>query len=95
MLFGTISEHCTAESCPKMCAGSKYEYSWTDGRKTIACPAPTYIDYLLTWVHDQLDDESVFSTQIGDFSTQRFVFTNFFLILQFFLNDRKNNKTYI
>ncbi|VDN57893.1 unnamed protein product [Dracunculus medinensis] len=65
MLFGTISEHCTAESCPKMCAGSKYEYSWTDGRKTIACPAPTYIDYLLTWVHDQLDDESVFSTQIG------------------------------
>ncbi|OZC11063.1 Ser/Thr phosphatase family protein [Onchocerca flexuosa] len=65
MLFGTINDHCTKESCPKMCAGSKYEYVWSDGRKTIGCPAPVYIDYLMTWVHEQLDDENVFPSQIG------------------------------
>ncbi|VDK65174.1 unnamed protein product [Onchocerca ochengi] len=65
MLFGTINDHCTKESCPKMCAGSKYEYVWSDGRKTIGCPAPVYIDYLMTWVHEQLDDENIFPSQIG------------------------------
>lgn len=48
-----------------MCAGSKYEYVWSDGRKTIGCPAPVYIDYLMTWVHEQLDDENIFPSQIG------------------------------
>lgn len=50
-----------------MCAGPKYEYVWSDGRKTIACPAPVYIDYLMTWVHEQLDDENVFPSQIGSY----------------------------
>uniref|UniRef100_A0A914ZED6 Uncharacterized protein n=2 Tax=Ascarididae TaxID=6250 RepID=A0A914ZED6_PARUN len=65
MLYGTISEHCTPESCPKMSAGPKYEYLWSDGKKTIACPAPVYVDYLMTWVHDQLDDELIFPSHIG------------------------------
>ncbi|VDN84955.1 unnamed protein product [Brugia pahangi] len=65
MLFGTISDHCTKESCPRMFAGSRYEYVWSDGRKTVACPAPMYIDYLMTWVHEQLDDETIFPSQIG------------------------------
>uniref|UniRef100_A0A8R1TTB2 Mob1/phocein family protein n=1 Tax=Onchocerca volvulus TaxID=6282 RepID=A0A8R1TTB2_ONCVO len=77
MLFGTINDHCTKESCPKMCAGSKYEYVWSDGRKTIGCPAPVYIDYLMTWVHEQLDDENIFPSQIG-----RFVYTLRFLVIQ-------------
>ncbi|MFH4983348.1 hypothetical protein AB6A40_010057 [Gnathostoma spinigerum] len=65
MLYGTISEHCTSESCPKMCAGPKYEYLWSDGRKAVPCAAPVYVDYLMTWVHDQLDDEIIFPSQIG------------------------------
>ncbi|VDN05632.1 unnamed protein product [Thelazia callipaeda] len=65
MLFGTISDHCTKESCPKMCAGPKFEYIWMDGQKNINCPAPLYIDYLMTWIHEQLDDENVFPSQIG------------------------------
>ncbi|KAI1714605.1 mob1/phocein family domain-containing protein [Ditylenchus destructor] len=66
MLFGTISEFCTAESCPKMTAGASHEYFWSDDKGAVmGCPAPVYIDYLLTWVQDELDDENTFPSQIG------------------------------
>ncbi|XP_047488588.1 MOB kinase activator-like 1 isoform X1 [Penaeus vannamei] len=68
MLYGTITEMCTEESCPVMSAGPKYEYHWADGqtvKKPIKCSAPKYIDYLMTWVQDQLDDEALFPSKIG------------------------------
>lgn len=68
MLYGTITEFCTEESCPLMSAGPKYEYHWADGqtvKKPIKCSAPKYIDYLMTWVQDQLDDETLFPSKIG------------------------------
>ncbi|KFV90334.1 MOB kinase activator 1A, partial [Eurypyga helias] len=61
MLYGTITEFCTEVSCPVMSAGPRYEYHWADGtniKKPIKCSAPKYIDYLMTWVQDQLDDET-------------------------------------
>lgn len=70
MLYGTITEFCTEESCPIMSAGPKYEYHWADGhtvKKPIKCSAPKYIDYLMTWVQDQLDDETLFPSKIGEF----------------------------
>ena len=69
MLYGTITEMCTEESCPVMSAGPKYEYHWADGqtvKKPIKCSAPKYIDYLMTWVQDQLDDEALFPSKIGE-----------------------------
>ncbi|KAJ7401425.1 deoxycytidine kinase [Pitangus sulphuratus] len=68
MLYGTITDFCTEESCPVMSAGPKYEYHWADGtniKKPIKCSAPKYIDYLMTWVQDQLDDETLFPSKIG------------------------------
>ncbi|XP_026473043.1 MOB kinase activator-like 1 [Ctenocephalides felis] len=68
MLYGTITEFCTEESCAIMSAGPKYEYHWADGhtvKKPIKCSAPKYIDYLMTWVQDQLDDEMLFPSKIG------------------------------
>lgn len=68
MLYGTITEFCTEESCSVMSAGPKYEYHWADGqavKKPIKCSAPKYIDYLMTWVQDQLDDETLFPSKIG------------------------------
>jgi MOB kinase activator 1 len=32
LLYGTISEYCTSETCPSMNAGPKYEYLWADGK---------------------------------------------------------------
>ena len=68
MLYGTITEFCTEDSCPIMSAGRKYEYHWADGttvKKPIKCSAPKYIDYLMSWVQCQLDDESLFPSRIG------------------------------
>lgn len=68
MLYGTVTEFCTEGSCAVMSAGPKYEYHWADGqtvKKPIKCSAPKYIDYLMTWVQDQLDDEALFPSKIG------------------------------
>lgn len=57
-----------------MSAGPKYEYHWADGhtvKKPIKCSAPKYIDYLMTWVQDQLDDETLFPSKIGEFPSRR------------------------
>ncbi|CAI4226503.1 unnamed protein product [Auanema sp. JU1783] len=67
MVMGTLYEACTSESCPLMTAGPRYEYYWThsSGRK-LSTSAARYIDYVMTWVQDQLDDEAVFPSQLGD-----------------------------
>jgi len=68
MLYGTITEFCTPTECPVMSAGPKYEYHWADGttvKKAIKVSAPEYVDYLMTWVQNQLDDETIFPSKIG------------------------------
>lgn len=68
MLYGTMSEYCTAESCKTMNAGPKYEYLWADGvavKKPKKCTAPEYIDLCMAWIQGQLNDESVFPSKIG------------------------------
>eukprot|EP00128_Syssomonas_multiformis_P014789 Colp12_sorted_trinity150504_noHs@9189 len=65
VLYGSMQEHCTTETCPVMSAGSKYEYLWADGvdvKKPVKLPAPEYISNLMNWVQKLLDDESLFPT---------------------------------
>ncbi|XP_077548291.1 MOB kinase activator 1B-like [Haemaphysalis longicornis] len=66
ILYGMVSESCTESSCAVMSAGPEHEYRWADGQtaeKPVA--APKYIAYLMTWVQDQLNDESLFPSTIG------------------------------
>ena len=68
MLYGTITEFCTEQTCPVMSAGPKYEYHWADGviiKKPIKCSAPRYIDYLMNWIQSQVDNEAIFPSAIG------------------------------
>eukprot|EP00045_Choanoeca_perplexa_P002147 m.23213 g.23213 ORF g.23213 m.23213 type:complete len:244 (+) comp11349_c0_seq1:197-928(+) len=68
ILYGTITEYCTKETCAIMSAGPKYEYHWADGvsvKRPIRCAAPEYVDFLMTWVQKQLDDQSLFPSKIG------------------------------
>ena len=68
MLYGTITEFCTPESCEVMSAGSRYEYKWPAPKKggpPIKASAPEYVDLLMTWVQTQLDDEAIFPSKIG------------------------------
>ncbi|XP_059150824.1 MOB kinase activator 3B-like [Physella acuta] len=68
LLYGTIFEHCTEQSCPTMSGGPKYEYHWCDGvnyKRPTALPAPQYITLLMEWVEAQINDENLFPAQIG------------------------------
>jgi len=65
LLYGSITEFCTPKTCPVMSAGPKYEYLWADGKdikKPLKVSAPEYADYLMTWVQNILEDETIFPT---------------------------------
>eukprot|EP00271_Cylindrocystis_brebissonii_P013293 TRINITY_DN33016_c0_g1_i1.p1 TRINITY_DN33016_c0_g1~~TRINITY_DN33016_c0_g1_i1.p1 ORF type:complete len:213 (-),score=36.42 TRINITY_DN33016_c0_g1_i1:154-792(-) len=68
LLYGTLCEYCTNESCPTMSAGPKYEYRWADGvsiKKPLEVSAPKYVEYLMDWIEGQLDDETIFPQTPG------------------------------
>ncbi|KAI0770117.1 Mob1/phocein [Fomes fomentarius] len=68
--YGVLAECCTQQSCPTMSAGPQLNYTWINqDRKSVQLPAPTYVDYVMTWVQNLLNDENVFPTKSGrDFS---------------------------
>ncbi|THV03031.1 hypothetical protein K435DRAFT_748449 [Dendrothele bispora CBS 962.96] len=71
--YGVITECCTQQSCSTMSAGPALNYTWINqDRKSVNLPAPTYIDYVMTWVQNLLDDESVFPTKSGEDFAQTF-----------------------
>ncbi len=42
-----------------------FEYRWRDGvgiKHPIKCSAPEYVDYVLTWVEGQMNNEAIFPT---------------------------------
>ncbi|KAJ8691338.1 Maintenance of ploidy protein mob2 [Pleurotus ostreatus] len=64
--YGVIAECCTQQTCPTMSAGPSLNYTWINNdRKSVNLPAPTYIDYVMTWVQNLLDDENTFPTKSG------------------------------
>ncbi|KAH0839996.1 Mob1/phocein [Lanmaoa asiatica] len=68
MLYGTVTEFCTPQECPIMSAGPRYEYLWEDGmkyKKPTKLPAPEYVDALMNWAQNILDDDNVFPNKIG------------------------------
>jgi MOB kinase activator 1 len=68
MIYATITEFCTPETCPTMSAGGGFTYAWQDNqrfRQPTELPAPVYIGCLMDWVNEQLGDESVFPSTIG------------------------------
>jgi len=68
MLYGSVSEFCTDQSCPSMNAGPKYEYKWKDenSKKVMDVTAPQYVDKCLNWIATLIDDPSVFPPNITD-----------------------------
>ena len=44
----------------------RLDYTWIDqNRRPVKLAAPTYIDYVMTWVQNLLDDEATFPTKAG------------------------------
>lgn len=67
MLYGTITELCTPMTCPSMNAGPKYEFLWMDHtmKKPIKVSAPEYVELLMTWIQNLLDNENIFPSKMG------------------------------
>ncbi|XP_070497340.1 MOB kinase activator-like 2 isoform X2 [Chironomus tepperi] len=64
LVYGTISEHCTTNGCPDMTAPQSKTYLWYDEKgKKNRCPAPQYIDYVMTYTQRTISDESYFPTK--------------------------------
>jgi hypothetical protein len=60
----------TLEQLPVLCRliELRLNYTWINhDRKSVHLPAPTYIDYVMTWVQNLLDDENTFPTKSGDY----------------------------
>ena len=49
---------------PIKCSGNQSEHIST-AQNTLYCSAPMYIDYLMTWIQDQIEDEAIFPSKIG------------------------------
>eukprot|EP01126_Amoeba_proteus_P019481 TRINITY_DN2004_c0_g4_i4.p1 TRINITY_DN2004_c0_g4~~TRINITY_DN2004_c0_g4_i4.p1 ORF type:complete len:291 (+),score=47.67 TRINITY_DN2004_c0_g4_i4:85-957(+) len=63
VLYGNICDKCTTTTCPHMSAGPKYQYLWMDGakyKKPTDLSAPEYVDHLMDWIEQQLEDPSIF-----------------------------------
>ena len=76
LLFGCLTEFCTSEVCPTMCAGPKFEYLWTDpnySTKPMKVPAKDYINYLMTWVENQINNPKIFPTETESQFSSNFI----------------------
>ncbi len=69
LIYGSMCDDCTEQSCPVMCASNKYEYLWADNDKhktPIKVSAPAYMRLLMNWVDAQLGAEAIFPTIPGN-----------------------------
>jgi len=70
IIYSSIMEFCTKETCPVMCAGPKNQYKWLEGKnvrtaKPITLSAPEYVDKFLDWAQINLGDEKVLPLSVG------------------------------
>ncbi|XP_037968129.2 MOB kinase activator-like 2 isoform X3 [Plutella xylostella] len=67
LLYGTVSEFCTAASCPDMTGPGARTYAWYDERgKKCRVAAPQYVDYVMTYTQNTVNDETVFPTKYAN-----------------------------
>ncbi|ERL87808.1 hypothetical protein D910_05197 [Dendroctonus ponderosae] len=63
LIYGTICDDCTEQTCPTMSGGPRFEYLWADGgkfKKPTPLPAREYISYLMDWIEMQINNQAVF-----------------------------------
>lgn len=73
MLYGTITEFCSPQTCPRMIATEEYEYLWQESnpsangapRKPVSLPACEYVENLMNWIQNFFDNDNIFPLKIG------------------------------
>lgn len=82
MLYGTITEFCSPQTCPRMIATEEYEYLWQETnasasgslppKKPMSLPACEYIENLMNWIQNFFDNDNIFPSKIGAPFPQQF-----------------------
>lgn len=81
MLYGTITEFCSPQTCPRMIATEEYEYLWQEQsssasgitlKKPISLPACQYVENLMNWIQNFLDNDNIFPSKVGAPFPQQF-----------------------
>ena len=66
LLYGLVGEDTSRFTEPGDGFPPGFEYRWqapgTDG-KPLKCSSPDYVDYVMTWVEDQINNEEIFPVQ--------------------------------
>lgn len=66
LFYGVIADYVTPEQYPVMSAGPNTNYLWKDASgQAINLPACQYIEYVLTWISNKINDQTVFPTKTG------------------------------
>ncbi|KGO49002.1 Mob1/phocein [Penicillium expansum] len=68
LLYGSITEFCSPQTCPEMKATDEFEYLWQDSesfKRPTKMSAPEYIEHLMAWVQSNVDNEQMFPSRIG------------------------------
>ncbi|KAJ5753412.1 uncharacterized protein N7511_007565 [Penicillium nucicola] len=68
LLYGSITEFCSPQTCPEMKATDEFEYLWQDSenfKRPTKMSAPDYIEHLMAWVQSNVDNEQMFPSRIG------------------------------
>ncbi|KAJ5243375.1 uncharacterized protein N7469_001702 [Penicillium citrinum] len=68
LLYGSITEFCSPQTCPEMKATDEFEYLWQDSenyKRPTKMSAPEYIEHLMSWVQSNIDNEQMFPSRIG------------------------------
>ena len=74
--YGVIQEYATPEAYPTMNAGPNTNYLWVNSSgQAVNLPACQYIEYVITWVTNKLNDQSVFPTKNGGAFPPNFIKT--------------------
>mmetsp|Transcript_22018 Transcript_22018/g.67589 ORF Transcript_22018/g.67589 Transcript_22018/m.67589 type:complete len:178 (+) Transcript_22018:265-798(+) len=61
LLYGIVAEEPMDESVPNGGFPEGFTYMWGEGlRAPIECTADEYVNHVMTWVEEQINDESVF-----------------------------------
>lgn len=62
LMYATVEDKCTKQSCPHMTAGKRYTYLWKDDhmKVPIDVPAHKYIELMFEWVESKINNENIF-----------------------------------
>jgi hypothetical protein len=68
IIYGCVSEQCCQSTlCSTMSGPLNVQYQWVDERgKRTKCTASQYIDYVMSYSHQLIYDETVFPTKYGN-----------------------------